>query len=161
LSSNAWRWLIGCVVLIAGIWPIVGSFSLFPSLTRNADEVVWLAQAEVLESGALTAPAPAKSPESYQPWFASIRHGRYVYRYPPLFPAVLAVSDLVTGTPRTGLGLVGALAILAVYLLVAELWSRRGSALLAAVLVGTSPIFFLTSAMYLGYVFFIAVFCTG
>jgi TPR repeat protein len=50
-STIRWRWLVACVVMIAGIWPIVGSIWLFPSLTRNADEVVWLAQAEVLESG--------------------------------------------------------------------------------------------------------------
>ncbi|HEX4540175.1 MAG TPA: glycosyltransferase family 39 protein [Acidimicrobiales bacterium] len=160
-STRRWRWLVGSIVLVAGIWPIVGSIWLFPSLTRNADEVVWLAQAEVLESGSLTAPAPAKHPESYRPWFASMRDGRYVYRYAPLFPAVLAASDLVTGTPRTGLGLVSAWAILAVYLLVAELVRRRGTALLAAVLVGTSPLFFLTSAMFLGYVFFIGAFCTA
>jgi hypothetical protein len=160
-STIRWRWLVACVVMIAGIWPIVGSIWLFPSLTRNADEVVWLAQAEVLESGSFTAPAPAGHPESYQPWFASMRDGRYVYRYAPLFPAVLAASDLVTGTPRIGLGLVGAWAILAVYLLVAEVLGRRGTALLAAALVGASPIYFLTSAMYLGYVFFIAVFCTA
>jgi 4-amino-4-deoxy-L-arabinose transferase-like glycosyltransferase len=134
---------------------------VFPNLTRNADEVVWLAQSEALESGALTAPAPQQFARNFQPWFTTVRHGRYVYRYPPLFPAMLAASDIVAGTPRVALGVVSAWAILVVYLLAAELLGRRRPALLAAVIVGVSPIYFLTAAMFLGYVFFLALFCTA
>ena len=160
-SNRRWRSLVVAIVVLAAIWPIAGSARLFPNLTRNADEVVWLSQMDVLESGALTTAAPARNPASYTPWFAQMRNGRYVYRYPPLFPALLAASDIVTGTPRVGLGLASAWAILAVYLLVAELARRRGVALLAAVLVGACPLYFLTAAMFLGYVFFIALFCTA
>jgi hypothetical protein len=149
------------VLVLAFVWPIVGSARVFPNLTRNADEVTWLAQSEVLESGKLTAPAPAQFARNFQPWFATIRDGRYVYRYPPLFPAILAASDIITGTPRVALGVVSAWAILAVYLLAAELLRRRRPALLAAVIVGVSPIYFLTAAMFLGYVFFLALFCTA
>lgn len=160
-SSLRWKLVLAAVLAVAAIWPIVGSARVFPNLTRNADEVVWLAQAEVLESGALTAPAPSRDARSFEPWFASIRDGRYVYRYPPLFPALLAASDIAIGTPRVALGAVSAWAVLSVYLLAAEMLRRRGPALLAAVLVGTSPIYFLTAAMFLGYVFFLALICTA
>jgi 4-amino-4-deoxy-L-arabinose transferase-like glycosyltransferase len=160
-ATLRWRIALTVVLVIAFVWPIVGSARVFPNLTRNADEVAWLAQSEVLESGALTAPAPPQFARNFQPWFATIHHGRYVYRYPPLFPAILAASDIATGTPRVALGIVSAWAILAVYLLAAELLGRRRPAVVASVIVGVSPIYFLTAAMFLGYVFFLAVFCTA
>ncbi|MCU1345591.1 MAG: hypothetical protein JWL70_1857, partial [Acidimicrobiia bacterium] len=68
-------------------------------------------------------------------------------------PSLLAVSDVLTGTPLAALAVVAAGTVVAVYLLAQEVLHDHGRALLAAALLVVSPLFVFQSATFLPYLF--------
>src|SRR3954466_817467 len=92
---------VAALAVALGAWAAVASRWLHPHLTRDADEATYLQQGATLASGHLTA-APPGDLRAFQPWFATVRDGRYVFKYTLVWPAVLAVGRIL-GSPRVGL----------------------------------------------------------
>ena len=105
-----------CGALLAA----VSAYLLLPDGTINLDELVYLNQAEAIRHGRLTFDADAYDPD-FRPYLTGIADDRVVFKYQPLWPAWLAVSQSTTGDYRPGLVVAGAVAALAFWLLAREL----------------------------------------
>ena len=124
---------------------------MFPQLSANSDEGIYLLQADALASGNLAPPAPAVEPEAYLPWFAVLRDDSYVLKYTPVHAAALAAADVAFGRPRAALAVLAAANVLLVIALARELGARRRSALLAGAIFLCSPLVIVLSITYLAY----------
>ncbi len=147
--------IVGALAVGFGTWAAVASRWLHPHLTRNADEATYLQQGAVLASGHLTATPPGDL-RAFQPWFATVRDGRYVFKYTLVWPAVLAFGR-VLGSPRVGLFVAAAAAVVGVYLLAREILGSHRRALAATVLVMVAPLVTVDATTFLPYVWFSAL----
>jgi Dolichyl-phosphate-mannose-protein mannosyltransferase len=136
---------------IAAAWAIVGSAWIFPQLSANSDEGIYLLQADALSSGHLTPRAPDVAPEAFLPWFAVVREGHYVLKYTPVHAAVLAGAQIATGTPRVALALIAAVNVVLVIALARELGAGRRAALVGGAVFLASPLTILLSITFLPY----------
>ncbi len=140
----------GCIGFAGAL--IVGR-RLYPLGSLNHDEPMYVFQARLLAHGHLTLPA---SFAPYRPWASGVRNGHLVMKYTPVWPAVLAIGK-VFGSMRVGAGLAAAGAVVFAGLLAREMFGRWREALLAAMVLVCSPLFFLQSGTYLPYVFQLAL----
>lgn len=116
------------------------------------DSVTYLFQARTLSGGALTAPAPPlaepNSTAHFGQEFLLVRDGRWFGKYPPGYPALLAVGVLA-GAPWLVNPLLAALAIALVYVLAQIVYAKDGgrhaTPFIAALLLATSPFFLVMS----------------
>ncbi|MGH9037403.1 MAG: hypothetical protein ACRD0O_16725, partial [Acidimicrobiia bacterium] len=138
------------VAAVAAVWSVAASFVVFPHLSDNNDEAVYLLQAETLRHGHLfpVAPAPA---ESFRPWLHTIDGDRFIPKYTPVHAAMLAVGRTVSGSYRGALALLAAGTVGACYLLAREVLRSRRQAVLAAGFLVASPLFLIQSATFLNY----------
>lgn len=148
LAALAVSLLVGLVVT----WLAV---DLFPYHTVNDDEGVYLTQAAMLLEGKLFL-YPGALAEAVRPWFfivqetASAPGGVQLYsKYSPAVPALFALG-LAVGLPNLVLGGVAAVTAALVYILTADIFDRQ-TGIVAAGLLGLSPLFLLTSATFLAY----------
>lgn len=123
---------------------------LLPEGTYNLDELVYLNQAEGLRHGQATYDAAEHLPD-FRPYLTGVEGDRVVFKYQPLWPAWLALSEAATGGHRLGLVLAGALAGLAFWLLGRELAGGRWLGTATALVAVTSPVFVAHSATALAY----------
>lgn len=113
------------------------------------DSVTYLFQAQTLARGALTAPAPPLAEPDATAHFAQefllVRDGRWFGKYPPGYPALLALGVLA-GAPWLVNPLLAAMTVALVYALARQLYGR-GPWLpaLAATLLAASPFFLVMS----------------
>lgn len=146
---------IGWVRLIAAAsmalaWVV--SKWLYSALTENSDEGAYLSQADSLTHWQLT-PTAFRPIEAFQTWFGFIRNGRVVYKYPPVYPAALALAKVITGTERSlGIVLAGAFVLL-VSKLARNLNFGNRTQVVAAAIVALSPLMLIQNATFLPYVF--------
>src|SRR4051812_36992816 len=127
---------------------------LFPLYSLNRDDSVYVAMARLIEHGHVTLPAAGH--EAFRPWASAVVGDRIVLKYTPPWPTVLAVGELVTGSPRAGLGFTAAATAVLTALLTAEVLRRRTTGLVAGALLVLSPVFVLQSGTDLPYVFALA-----
>jgi hypothetical protein len=136
---------------VAGLAAATASMLLFPHLSSNADESVYLLQADALRSGYLVPPAHEPA-GAFQPWLTAVSGDRYVPKQTPVHASIIAFVT-ATGLPRrAALVLLAAGAVAAVYGLAREVLGSRAEALVAASLFAGSPLFVMQSATYLPYV---------
>jgi len=141
--------MVTLLAVAAGAWAIVGSRQLFPYLSDDHDEAIYLLQADALAHGHLFPPAP-EHPESFQPWLSVLSGDRYLLKYSPVHASLLALGILV-GSPRIALGLVAAAAVVMAYLLAKEVLDDRRQAALAGAFFALSPLFLIQSVTFLPY----------
>ncbi|WP_396612426.1 glycosyltransferase family 39 protein [Haloferax sp. S1W] len=149
-------WLAAAVVSLAvGLLVTWLAVDLFPYHTVNDDEGVYLMQAAMLLEGKLFL-YPGALAEAVRPWFfiveetASAPGGVQMYsKYSPVIPAMFALG-LAVGLPNLVLGVVAAANAAFVYLLGADVFDRR-TGIVAAGLLGLSPLFVINSATFLAY----------
>jgi 4-amino-4-deoxy-L-arabinose transferase-like glycosyltransferase len=122
---------------------------VFDRVPHLEDEVAYLFQARTIAAGRLVAPAPAR-PEFFEMPFVVVRDGQWFGKYPPGYPAVLALGVLA-GQPWLVNPLLGALAVGLVYLLGRRLYGAP-TGLLAAVLAVASPFFLLQAGSSMSHV---------
>ena len=142
---------------------IVVRHEVVPFLTANRDEPVYLLHAETLRDGHVTIPAGDR-PDLFHPWLHGERDGSFFSGFPVGWPAALAASDLLLGSPGYAMALAAAAVVLLTFLLARQLTRDHALSLLAAVLLAASPILWLQSAMYVSYLFTLALglgFVTG
>lgn len=110
------------------------NYFVFEHVPHVHDEIAYLFQARIFLTGHFSAPPPC-APDSFDfPHMVNI--GRWFSIYPPGFPALLALG-LLLGVPWLVNPLLGGVAVILIYLLGAEVHSRRVG-ILAAVLSGVS-----------------------
>ncbi len=124
--------------------------TVFPLLSVNNDEGIYLLHARTLAEGRLFPPAPHPA-QSYLPWLGTVVDDHYVLKYTPFVPAVFAASLFVAGSIDPALAVIAAVAVVVTYLLGVELSGSRRVAALSATLLALSPLVLLQSAMVLSY----------
>lgn len=134
------------VALLGSAWV---SSSVFERLPHTEDESAFLFQAQTIASGRLVADAP-EHPQSFSIPFIIVRDGMWFGKYPPGFPAVLALGVLI-GQPWLVNAVFAALCVVAIYLLARYLYGPRTAAIAAPLLV-VSPFFLLQSGSLLSHI---------
>lgn len=139
------------VTALAGaLVALASAYLLWPQGTVNLDEVVYINQAEVLSHGRLTLDRADHVPD-FRPYLTGLAGDRVVFKYQPLWPGVLALSDVATGDHRAALVVAGAGAALAFGFLGRELTGRRRLGAVTGVGVALSPVFVSHSGTALAY----------
>lgn len=138
---------VAVLSLVGGLLVLFVAVDLFPYLSSNHDEGVYLQHARILLSGRLW--LTTSLPETFQHWFF-VRDGTRLYsKYQPVVPAMFAVG-IWLGTPRIVLAGVAVGVVALVGLLAHAAYDGR-HAVVASALVVASPLFLLTTATFLPY----------
>ncbi len=144
-----WLGLVGFGMLAAAV-SLLLSLWLFPHSSPIFDERVYRQQASALVEGELTLPVSFGT--FHDPFFTGPRpDGRLIFVYPHSWPAVLALSSILTGTARTAVPLVALAGTIGVGVFAYELTRRRRIALLASALMVVCPLFEVLAAARLAY----------
>ncbi len=133
------------LALLAAAWVATAIFDRLPHVE---DDVAFLFQARTLASGRLLAPAPAL-PQFFEIPFTVQRDGFWYGKYPPGYPAVLALGVLA-GQPWLVEPICGAIAVGLVYLLGRHLYGPWVG-LLGAGLTAASPFFLLQAGSFMSH----------
>ncbi len=141
--------LVAVLAVAAASWAVVGSQQIFPYLSDDHDEAIYLLQADALAHGHLFPPAP-EHPESFRPWLSVLSGDRYVLKYSPVHASLLALGTLL-GSPRLSLGLIAGGMVVLSYLLAKEVLGNRRRAVLASAFLVLSPLFLIQSITFLPY----------
>jgi len=154
VAHRSWRahWPALVLALAAAGVALVAKSVLFPHLSWNRDEPVYLWQMEVLRAGRLAAP-DGGHPGLFLPWLSAARDGEVFGQYTLGWPLVLLAARLTFGTATAALPVAAALCATGTYALALELLGRRRTAAVAGALMVASPIFALQSGVFLTYVF--------
>ncbi|MFC7203377.1 glycosyltransferase family 39 protein [Haloferax namakaokahaiae] len=143
------------VVVTVGFVVLWFAIGLFPFHSVNDDEGVYLMQAAMLLEGKLFL-YPGALADVVRPWFfvveetASAPGGVQMYsKYSPVVPVLFALG-LSVGLPNLILGVVAAANAGLTYVLAADVFDRE-TGVVAAAMLGLSPMFLLTSATFLAY----------
>lgn len=138
------------LALVAGVSVLVIGHEVFPFLSRNHDEGVYLQQAAMLLDGQLfLTPGSEALREAFRPWFF-IESPRGLYpKYSPVPAAMFALGKLAGGY-RLALAGVAAANIWLGYLFAAAAFDRRTGLLAAGTFLG-APLFLINSATFLPY----------
>jgi len=145
------RWSGGAILLLcvaAFLITAAIAFTAFERLPHLEDEVAYLFQGRTLALGRLTVPSP-EPPEAFWIPFVLDHEGQRFGKYPPGWPALLALGVLA-GVPWLVNPLLATLSIYLLYRLGRSLYDER-TGLLAAVLALASPLFLVLSASYLSH----------
>jgi hypothetical protein len=142
-------------LLAAGVGALVFvlAVDLFPYHSVNDDEGVYLYQAAMLLEGDLFLRPRGFPVDAVRPWFFVVDETpsgvRMYSKYSPVAPAMFAVGRLL-GDWNVALGLVAAGSAALVYVLGSAAFDRRVG-LVAVVALAASPLFLLTSSVFLAY----------
>ena len=120
-------WPILPLLLLAFAIPLHVAVDVLESIPHVQDSVTYLFQAQTLAGGALTAPAPplaaAGATAHFEQEFLLVRDGRWFGKYPPGWPAVLALG-VVPGAPWLVNPLLAVLTVALFYQLGRQFWPR-------------------------------------
>lgn len=130
--------VLGLILLTFAITSWVAT-DVLAGVPHVQDSLTYLFQAETLARGKLWAPAPPL-PEFFKQEFLLVQNGRWFGKYPPGYPAVLAVGVLLQA-PWLINPLLAALTVALLYQLGKRLYNGRMG--LMAALLGTSSPFFI------------------
>lgn len=138
------------MAVLAGLWALIGSQWVFPYLSDDHDEGIYLFQATALADGHLFPPAPEHA-DAFRPWLSVHSDDRFVLKYAPVHASILAVGIRTTGSARSSLALIAAGIVVLSYALAKEVLGDRRLAVLASVFLALSPLFLVQSATFLPY----------
>jgi hypothetical protein len=135
------------IAILAGIVVYVIGHEVFPYLSLNHDEGVYLQQASMLLHGKLW--LTSELPKVFQPWFF-IRDGHRLYpKYTPV-SALMFAPSLALGIPRLSLSLIAVGNVALVGLIGREAFDRPTGVLAAGFALAT-PFFLFVSATFMSY----------
>ena len=147
LSEREFRLSLAALALVAGVTLFLVASELFPYLSVNHDEAVYLQQAAMLLEGHLR--LRTELPGVFRPWFF-VRDGATLYpKYQPGVAALFA-PGVAIDAPRLVLGAVAAGNVALVGLLTRAAFDRP-TGLLAGGVALLTPFFLFTSATFLPY----------
>ena len=136
------------LILITFALTIHIAIHILERIPHVQDSVTYLFQAQTLARGKLWAPAPPL-PEFFEQEFLLVRDGRWFGKYPPGFPAVLALGVLA-GAPWLVNPLLATLTVPLLYTLGRLLYNHT-TGLLAALLSLASPFFLFMSGSHMSH----------
>jgi len=142
--------VLAALAITASMVSVAGHRYLFPLLSGDRDEGVYVFQAHMLLHGKLTLPA-ARYGEFFRPWLSGERHRLLFTEYQFGLPALLAAFVAVLGSVHTGVAAAAGLTVLAIYGFTDELLGDTKVALTAAAIYVVTPIFMVQSALVLTY----------
>jgi hypothetical protein len=142
--------LVFVAILVAVVLTILAAQQLFPRGSPDLDEVAYDAQSHALADGELTLPRSTHDP-FFRPFLSGIRDEAVVFKYQPVWPALIAVSRGVSGSTLPLRALLAAGGVIATYAFAHELVAARRVAVVAALIVALSPFSWLQAATLLGY----------
>ena len=137
------------VLVLTFAAPILISAWIFPVLSNNPDETVYLLQEKLLAQGRLFM-EPDEHSEFFQPFFFKNDGDKIFPKYTPVHAAILTIGDVLAGDVRISLGVLAAANVAVIWLLGLELYSRRAG-LIAAVVLASSAWLLVQSSTYLSY----------
>jgi hypothetical protein len=138
--------IIAVAILAAGVVYAIGH-EVFPYLSLNHDEGVYLQQASMLLHGNLW--LTTDFPKVFRPWFF-IQDGNRLYpKYTPV-SALMFAPSLALGVPRLSLSLIAAGNVALVGLIAREAFDRP-TGVLASVFALATPFFMIISATFMSY----------
>jgi 4-amino-4-deoxy-L-arabinose transferase-like glycosyltransferase len=140
--------LILILCLVALLATAAVAYFAFERLPHLEDEVAYLFQARTMALGRLTVPTPANPQSSWMPFVLDYQGHRFG-KYPPGWPAVLAVGVLADA-PWLVNPLLAALSLYLIYRLGQTLYDERVG-LLAAALGLVSPLFLVLGGSFLSH----------
>jgi hypothetical protein len=147
---------IRLVVLALAAGTFLASFLiagwLFPHLSANNDEAVYVFQAKTMTHGWLTLPA-APNADFFRPWMSGPHDGRQVLVFQPVFPATLALSDVLFGTMRVAVAAITAGCVLVMFAFARTAFGDDRVAAGSAAVLALSPLTLVHSGMYLEYLY--------
>ncbi|MFP5256830.1 MAG: hypothetical protein ACLGI8_13390 [Acidimicrobiia bacterium] len=154
VRSRWWQahWPAAVLAVAAAAVALAAKAVIFPHLSWNRDEPVYLWQMEVLRAGRLAAP-DGGHPGLFLPWLSAARGGELFGQYTLGWPLALLFARVATGTATAALPLAAVLGAVGTYALGYELLGRRRTATVAGALMVASPIFALQTGVHLAYVF--------
>jgi hypothetical protein len=140
------------LALLAAAIAVWARHRIFPALSWNRDEAVYLWQVEALRDGHLTS-TDGGHPELFLPWLSGDRGGVMFTQYTLGWPLVLLASVVITGSPTAALGFGAFLAVLGVYAFAWEIRHERPIAVGAALVMVASPVLPIQGGVHLSYLF--------
>lgn len=146
------HWPAVVLALIAGAIALWARWRIFPNLSWNRDEAVYLWHVDILRAGQLTS-TDGGHPELFLPWLSASQDGVLFSQYTLGWPLVLLTADLLTGSADAALGFGAALAVLGTYAFAWELTRNRAICIGAAVVMVASPILPVQGGVHLSYLF--------
>jgi 4-amino-4-deoxy-L-arabinose transferase-like glycosyltransferase len=145
-------WPVALLGVIAVALSFVARHVIYPALSWNRDEPVYLWQMETLRAGHFTSP-DLGYPEFFHPWLSAARGGELFSHFTLGWPLALLAGDLLFGTPDATLAVGALLMVLGTYALARELTRDHGLSLVAAAVMTASPVLLVQGGVYLSYLF--------
>lgn len=139
------------LALVAAVGAAAVQHFVYPALSWNRDEPVYLWQVAQLRSGALTT-TDGGHPDLFRPWLTASSDGGLFSQYPLGWPLVMLLGSLI-GWTGLALSIAAVLAVTGVAALAKELSGSRIVGNLAAILLLLSPILAVQGGVYLNYLF--------
>ncbi|WP_330631803.1 ArnT family glycosyltransferase [Halocatena halophila] len=135
------------IAIIGGVVVWWTAHELFPYLSANHDEGVYLQQAAMLLEGKLWLTSPV--PGAFRPWFFVLDGSRLYPKYTPM-TALMFAPGVAIGHPRLILGMIGAGIVWLIGSITAEAFDGPTGVLAGAITVVT-PFFLFVTATFLSY----------
>src|SRR5262245_30642072 len=145
------------LAVAAGAIALLAKANLFPLMSGDADESVYIYQGRMLAAGH-TKLAASTHAVFFHPWLFGEHAGALYSQYQPGWPAVIGFAH-VLGSERIALVVAAVASALAVWWLAREVDAR--AAPYAAVLFVVSPIFIIHTALFLAYLWTTALVAGG
>jgi hypothetical protein len=140
-------WPVVALSFVGGVVALVARANLFPLMSGDSDEPVYVYQARMLAQGHVTLAARLHA-EFFHPWLFGQRGDRLFSQYQPGWPAVITVAHAL-GDERVALVFAAVAAVTATWCLAQQI--APGSGAFAVVLLLLSPMFVVQSGLYLPY----------
>lgn len=146
-SKRAFRLSIAVLSVVGGVVVFLIAHDVFPYLSSNHDEGVYLQQAAMLLEGNLWLESVV--PDAVRPWFF-IQDGQRLYpKYTPV-AALMFAPGVMAGVPRVMLALIAAGNIALTGTLASEVFDRQTGVLASGIAIAT-PFFLFISATFMSY----------
>lgn len=145
------RWALPVLTLAAVALSLLVQHAIYPHLSWNRDEPVYLWQVEVLRAGQLTT-TDGGHPELFQPWLSAADDDKLYSQYTLGWPLVLALGALV-GSPGLSVAVASAMAVAGTGVFLRELTGDRAVATVAMIAMLLSPILAVQAGVHLNYLF--------
>jgi 4-amino-4-deoxy-L-arabinose transferase-like glycosyltransferase len=147
-AQNRQRAIMTILLLWTFGWSLFIAGDLLGGIPHVQDSITYRFQAQTLARGHLTAPAPSE-PAAFEQEFLLVGEGRWFGKYPPGYPALLAIGELL-GLAWLVNPLLATLTTALLFLL-GRCWYGQRVGLLAAFLATVSPFFLIMSATYMAH----------
>src|SRR4051794_2211580 len=145
-------WPVALLGAVAVALSLVARHVIYPALSWNRDEPVYLWQMETLRAGHFTT-RDLGFPQFFHPWLSAAQGGELFSHFTLGWPLALLAGDVLFGTPDATLAAGALLMVVGTYALSRELTRDHSLSILAAAVMTASPVLLVQGGVYLSYLF--------